>query len=139
MKGWGFVDDMAWNYAADDDYTNPCAVSHSMYETAGKSDDWMMTPQLFIPDDKCYISFKAQSYLSSKTDSLKVLVYECEETFNDLTEARMVDVRANAVVELKEELNPGSADGSLKGDWTPFVIRLDKYAGKKISAWNFSM
>ena len=132
MKGWGFVDDMAWNYAADDDYTNPCAVSHSMYETAGKSDDWMMTPQLFIPDDKCYISFKAQSYLSSKTDSLKVLVYECEETFNDLTEARMVDVRANAVVELKEELNSGSTDGSLKGDWTPFVIRLDKYAGKKI-------
>ena len=56
MEAWKFNSTTtAWWYAADDDYTNTCAVSHSMYTPAGKSDDWMVTPQLYIPDDKCYL------------------------------------------------------------------------------------
>ena len=133
MVAWGFASDKtAWNYAADDDYTNTCAVSHSMYDPAGKSDDWMVTPQLYIPDDRCRLEFEAQSYSSTKTDVLKVYVYASDVVYNDLDDSDITLFKANAKLIIEETLSPGSSDGSLSGDWTEYSYNLAEYAGKNI-------
>lgn len=133
MQDWKFnANTTPWLYAADDDLSNPCAASHSMYSPAGKSDDWMVTPQLTIPDDRCYLSFKAQSYLSSKTDVLKVILLATDEVFNDLTADIIDKFRTEGITLLDETLTPGTSEGSLDGDWTSYTAKLDAYAGKKI-------
>ena len=117
MEAWKFNSTTtAWWYAADDDYTNTCAVSHSMYTPAGKSDDWMVTPQLYIPDDKCYLSFKAQSYRFGSTDNLKVIIYSTDDVYNDLDAAKIEKFRTEGNVVVDKTLSPGSSEGTLNGD-----------------------
>ena len=133
MEAWKFNSTTtAWWYAADDDYTNTCAVSHSMYTPAGKSDDWMVTPQLYIPDDKCYLSFKAQSYRFGSTDKLKVIIYSTDDVYNDLDAAKIEKFRTEGNVVVDKTLSPGSSEGTLNGDWELFNIDLSEYAGKNI-------
>ena len=132
MKAWSFASNIPWMYAADDDYTNTCAVSHSMYSPAGTSNDWMVTPQLYIPDGKCVLSFDAQSYRMGANDVLKVIVYASDESINELDAEiiKTMETQGNVVVD--QRLSPGIAEEVLNGDWEQFQVKLEQFAGKHV-------
>lgn len=133
MAAWDFTDNMPWMYAYDDDAEtfNSAFASHSMYVPAGKSDDWLVTPQLFIPDDQCYLSFKSQSYRAAKQDRLKVYIYESEVVYGDLT-ASTVELMRGGTLVYDEMQSPGANENKLEGDWKENVIDLARYSGKSI-------
>ncbi len=123
--GWSIV----WD---EDNATNIAAASHSMYSPAGKSNDWMVIPQIHIPDAKCVLKFLSQSYLSSKNDYLKVYIWECDEVYNSMN-AELTDriVKEGTLVYNKLQ-TPGSDENTLAGDWMENVIDLAAYADKNI-------
>lgn len=128
------ADNQPWNFSireSDSSY-DYCMASHSLYSPAAKSDDWVVTPQLIIPDERCYLSFDAQSYHSSKYDSLSVVIFECEENIGVLTDEVMKRFKAEGKRVLYTRLTPGTAEETLTGDWQHFNISLADYAGKKI-------
>ena len=132
MKAWSFASNIPWMYAADDDYTNTCAVSHSMYSPVGTSNDWMVTPQLYIPDGKCVLSFDAQSYRMGANDVLKVIVYASEESINELDADIIKTMETQGKVVVDQRLSPGIAEEVLNGDWEQFQVKLDQFAGKNV-------
>ena len=132
MQAWGFTNSVAWSYAADDDYTNTCAVSHSTYSPSGASNDWMVTPQLSILDDKCTLKFDAQSYRKSCADVLKVYIYATDEVINELDAATVEAISSKGDLVLNATLSPGAVEERLDGDWESFNIPLSAYAGKKV-------
>lgn len=133
MKKWGFnATERPWWYVADDDYTNTAAASHSMYSPSGKSNDWMMTPQLSIPDDKCRLTFKAQSYRRGKDDRLKVILWASDEPCNVLTADIVQRVAEEGKTIVDAVLSPGQKEAVLAGDWQDFDVDLAEYAGKKV-------
>ncbi len=135
MQGWGFdADNQPWNFSIHETTTSSdyCAASTSMYSSAGQSDDWMVIPQLEIPDEYVSLTFKAQSYLKSKTDKLKVLIWECEENINALSSDIIERFRSEAEVALNVQLSPGATEDGLTDEWTNYTIDLAKYSGKKI-------
>ena len=132
MKAWGFASNIPWMYAADDDYTNTCAVSHSMYSPAGTSNDWMVTPQLYIPDEKCVLSFEAQSYRMGANDVLKVIVYASDESINELDADIIKTMETQGKVVVDQRLSPGIAEEVLNGDWEHFQVKLEQFAGKHV-------
>lgn len=129
---WGFTKDTPWHYTRDDDSTDMALASHSMYRPAGKSDDWLVTSQIHIPDEKCYLEFDAQSYLYATTDYLKIYVFEATEVYHSLNAEVIEKIRKEGKVVFNEQLNPGSDEEKLAGDWTRYVVRLPEYAGKFI-------
>lgn len=133
MKDWTFTDNCAWMWVNDDDnYENMAAASHSMYDSAGQSDDWLVTPQCYIPDDKCVLSFVSQSYKNAKTDRLKVLVWVNEEVVNNLTADLVARIKNEGVVVYDGVENPGKNEEMLAGDWTLRNIPLAQFAGKSV-------
>ncbi len=128
------ADNQPWNFSIhdDDNSTDYCAASHSMYTPAGKSDDWMVIPQLAIPDSTCKLTFLAQSYKKSKKDSLKVVVWENEENLNYLSDATMATMKKEGKTVFSQLLSPGTNEGSLAGDWTSYTVSLAQFAGKHI-------
>lgn len=133
MQSWGFYTGLPWWLARDDVGTNEmAAVSHSMYSEPGKSDDWMVTNQLYISDDTAVLTFKSQSYRNSANDVLKVYVYETSDIITALTETLVNDIRYKGDLVYEQKQTPGANEETLAGDWTENVIKLDKYAGKTI-------
>lgn len=125
------ADNTPWNFSLrDNDAADYAAASHSIYANKGKSDDWMSTPQLYIPDDKCVLTFDAQT-LDNTGDKLKVVIWENKEVINILTDRVMEDYRANAKVILDKELKSGGSQ-NLAGEWEHFAFELAEYAGKEI-------
>ncbi len=136
---WGFEYDSTWWTVLGDNQTDPydqAICAHSMFSPAGTADDWMMTPRLYIPDAKCFLSFDAQSYLKSKQDVLKVYIYESDVVYNNITtdmvDALAADIRENGRLIYDVVLTPGEAEEDLEGDWQNFVFDLAEYAGKDI-------
>lgn len=140
MKNWEFdADNQPWNFSIrDDGETNYCAASTSMYNPAGQSDDWMVIPQIEVPDEFCNLTFLGQSYLSTKYDTLRVVVWQNDENINYLTDDVMAKMKAEGEVVFCEHLNPGLSESELADDWTEYNVSLAKYAGKKIyiGFWN---
>ncbi len=134
MKAWEFdADNQPWNFSIrDDEGVDACMASHSLYSPSGRSDDWTVTPQLTIPDERCYLSFDAQSYMSSKSDSLKIIIIETEENISALSAEHIARFKSEGKVVFHERLYPGASDEELAGDWQHFDISLAQYAGKKI-------
>lgn len=132
MQAWNFTSNVPWIHAADDDYTNPCAASHSMYSPAGPSDDWMVTPKLYIPDDKCVLSFDAQSYRKAKADFLQVIVYASEADIYELNASVVADMEFKGDLLFNKQLSPGNTEGVLANEWETIEIPLAPYAGKSI-------
>lgn len=126
-------DNYPWTLVSDeDDLTNYVAASTSMYEPAGKSDDWLITPHLYIPDDRCYLQFDAQSYLKDKKDNLKVLVWATEDEFSSMNDERIALFKEQADVVYEATETPGAYEDFLAGDWEERIVSLSKYAGKNI-------
>ena len=109
-----------------------CAGSHSMYDPAGKSDDWMMIPQLAIPDEFCTLKFDAQSYLEAKYDTLKIIIWASEESISELTAARTATIREEGDLVFCERLYPGSSEEDLADDWVTYYVDLSQYSGQSI-------
>lgn len=125
------ADNTPWNFSLrDNDATDYAAASHSIYTNKGKSDDWMSTPQLYIPDDKCVLTFDAQT-LDNTGDKLKVVIWENKEVINILTDRVMEDYRNNAKVIMDKELKSGGSQ-NLAGEWEHIAFDLAEYAGKEI-------
>lgn len=136
MQQWEFdADNQPWNFsiresAQDYDY---CAASHSMYAPSGTSDDWMMTPQILLPEEgKSMLEFDAQSYLSSRSDTLEVYVYEQDWTLSYLNTEWMKDIKVDAQLVFKQILSPGGTEEGLSGEWTHYVVDLSPWAGKSV-------
>ncbi len=135
MTLFGFdADNTPWMPAwdEDDDTGNYAAASHSSYDPAGKSDDWMVTPQLYIPDDKATLTFKSQSYRNAKNDVLKVYVWPSEDIVTILTQNVIDKIRYNGDLVYNQKQTPGEKEDVLAGDWTNNTVDLSKYAGKYI-------
>ncbi len=142
MQNWEFdADNQPWNFSIRESSSSSdyCAASHSMYEPEGQSDDWMVTPQLTIPDNSCYLSFDAQSYGSEKDyeDVLKIVIWVCEENINTLDSATVAKMKTEGDI-TEYTLTMGQGSETLSGDWTHYNIDLSAYAGKKIyiGFWN---
>lgn len=131
--GWGFTANNPWYRVRDNENNmNHAMAAHSMYRDGGKADDWMVTAQLFIPDDKCYLSFDAQSYLFDMNDILKVYVYTSDNIYNTLNATVVADIRAKGDLVFDKKLDPGATEEGLAGEWTRYTVDLAKYSGKNI-------
>ena len=128
------ADNQPWNFSIreSDESGDYCMASHSLYAPSGKSDDWAVIPQIVVPDERCYLSFDAQSYYSTKSDSLSVIIFESEENIGVLTDEVIARFKAEGKRVLYTRLTPGASDEALTGDWQHFEISLAEYAGKKI-------
>lgn len=133
MTSWGFYDALPWWVARDDvSDTDMAAVSHSMYTDPGKSDDWLVTKRLFISDPTFTLSFKGQSYRNGYKDNLKIYVYATEDVYTALTKSIVDNIRYYGDLVFDETLSPGAVEDKLKGDWTDYLVKLEKYEGKNI-------
>ena len=133
MADWSFTENLPYSVAWDDDDPSDLfAVSHSMYSPAGKSDDWLSTPQLYLPDEKCYVTFRAQSYRSNCTDSLKVIVYACDDVYNVLDDDIVNRFKKEGKVVYAGKETPGRNENMLFGEWTRHTIELSEFAGKNV-------
>ncbi len=135
MQSIGFdADNQPWNFSVSENKasTDYCAASTSMYSPAGQSDDWMVIPQLEIPDEYVTLNFKAQSYKFAKTDRLKVYVWVCDENFTALSKDIMDRFKAGADKVFDEQLSPGTNEEDLSDGWVDYSVDLAAYAGKKI-------
>lgn len=134
MKGYDFIDGNGypWIPVRDEGSTDFAAASTSAYSPAGKSDDWMVTPQIYIPDAKCRLTFVAQGFRKAKSDRLKVIVYASEKTINYIGSEEVALMRADGEVLMDEVVLPGTSEDNLAGDWTSYSFALDKYAQRNI-------
>lgn len=133
MEGWGFdAESRPWIPVYDEGVGDYAAASHSSYDQPGKSDDWMVTPQLYIPDDKAVLSFKSQSYRNNKQDFLKVYVWPSEDVLTILTPNVVDKMRYNGDLVYNQVQSPGANEETMYDDWTLNSVDLSKYAGKYI-------
>lgn len=135
MQDLGFdADNSPWLFVIreDENSSDYCAGSTSMYNPAGKSDDWMAIPRLSIENGDYYLSFDAQSYRTGKTDRLKVMVLEDDAVYSNFTTELYNKFKTNGKVIYDEQLNPGSSEEGLTGDWIHVEKSLSDYAGKNI-------
>lgn len=140
MQAWGFdADNEPWNFSIRESETTAdiCAASTSMYSPKGQSDDWMVTPQLTIPDEFCTLTFDAQSYDDLSSDKLNIVIWACDENINTLTSDIISKMKSEGEI-TSYELNIGKTAEGLEGEYTKYAIDLAKYAGKKIyiGFWN---
>ena len=130
---WGFTSEYPWFWVRDtNESTDQSAATHSMYTPAGASDDWMVTPRLYISDDTYTLKFKSQSYREAANDILKVYIYESDELMTSLTSTAVSNIRYRGTLAYDKKQSPGKSEGLLAGDWTENEIPLSAYAGKNI-------
>lgn len=139
MQALGFDNENTpWNFSTKDteESSDYFATSHSMYVPAGKSDDWMMTPQLSIPEcgenDHVVLEFDAQSYINGKTDKLKIYVYENSKVLSNPLNNVIADIKANAELLDEVTLTPGLTQEKTAYEWKHFQYDLTPWSGKDI-------
>ena len=132
-KSWNFNYSLPWYFVRSSTSTNDyAAASHSMYSPAGKSDDWMVVPQLYIPDAVCELQFESQGYLQGKDDYLKVYVWASDNVYSRLTKDVVERIKSEGDLVYNKLQDPGATEEGLEGEWTENSISLAKYAGKNI-------
>lgn len=136
MQAWGFdTNNNPWNYTLHDEEgsSDYFAGSHSLYNPAGTSDDWMLTPQIAVPlEGKTVLEFDAQSYDPRKQDYLTLRIYENRSVLSYLNTAMMQDIRQQSVLLDSILLTPGANSEITAGEWTHYVYDLSAWAGKDI-------
>jgi hypothetical protein len=137
MQGYGFTaTSTPWWVASDETTVDPsgnyAAMSTSAYSPAGKSDDWMVTPSLYLPDETCYLTFKTQGFRKAKQDTLTVYIIPTTKVYNTLTTEAMTELRSKKEILFKEVVDPGTSEGNLINDWVTKEISLSAYAGKDV-------
>ncbi|MCF0188008.1 MAG: Omp28-related outer membrane protein [Bacteroidaceae bacterium] len=135
MSSLGFDNaNTPWNFSIkeSDASTNTCAASHSCYNPAGQSRDWMLTPHLFIPDNLASLTFKAQSYRASCEDVLQVYVWAYDKELSSFGVNEYNRLKADGKQVISQRLTPGKSEESLEGEWQEFKVSLEEFAGKSI-------
>lgn len=134
MQSWGFdADNTPWNFSIrDDDAADYCAASTSMYSTAGKSDNWMSTQLIYVPSADYVLTWKAQSYLKAKADSLRVYIWESDEQLSVLSAATVEKIRTEGKLVFFDRIYPGANENTLAGEWGNYSVDLAPYSGKNI-------
>lgn len=124
----------AWVPVRDDnsDDAGYSAASTSMYTPEGRSDDWLVTPQINVMDKLCTLTFKSQSYRRAASDSLKVIVWPCDEIYSTLNDDIVDRMKAEGKVVYFEREYPGKSEADLAGDWKNDTISLAEFAGKNV-------
>lgn len=140
MQAWAFdADNQPWNLSVRETTASGdfCAASTSMYTPAGQSDDWIVTPQLQIPDEFCTMTFDAQKYYDLADDRLTVVIWESDENINMLTSEVIERMKAEGE-RFTYDLSIGKTEEGIEGEYTQYAIDLAKYNGKKIyiGFWN---
>lgn len=123
---------LGWTYVMDEGIADFAAGSTSMYNPAGKSDDWMVIPQINVVDQLCKLTFQSQSYRNSATDRLKVYVWESNNMYNALDAEVVNKIRTEGTLVYNEIQSPGADENMLKGDWQDNVVDLKDFAGKNV-------
>lgn len=127
------ADNYPWTVVTDNDnLTDYAAASTSMYEPAGRSDDWMVLPHLYMPDDRCYIQFDVQSFWFSKTDTLIVLVWDTDDEYSSMNDDRIALFKAECDTLYLGVESPGYVEDYLAGDWTERKLSLAAYSERSI-------
>ncbi len=122
-----------WNFSVRDDGAyDYCAASHSVYDPATQSDDWMIIPQLSLSDGDYFLSFKAQSYDSFCEDVLKIYVWENDDVYASVDSELFAQIKKEAELMTEITLQPSKTQGTLEGSWVEYEFPLSKYSGKKI-------
>lgn len=133
---WDFdASNQPWNFSIRESNENPdyCAGSHSMYAPSGQSDDWMMTPQINMPDEgRTVLEFDAQCYYIDGNDVLDVYVYEDSRVISYLNDNNMQQIRPNCVKVFSETLSAGATIEGLANEWTHYTVDLSAWNGKDI-------
>lgn len=137
MLVWEFdADNQPWNFSVRDNAGSSdfAAASHSLYINKGKSDDWMVTPQIRLENgnENYILNFQAQNYRKDKNDYLKVLVWECDEVLQQLDSDIVDRMRNEGKVIFNEKLIPGNSEDGLENDWSDYSYDLEDYKGKNI-------
>lgn len=133
MQNWDFTKGMAWGLVRDDVSSSDMkAVSHSMYSAGGQSDDWLVIPQIYVPDMLCSMNFLSQSYKNDKKDVLKVVVWESDNVYNTLDADIISKMKAEGKVVYEQVQSPGATEEGITGEFTKNTINLADYAEKNI-------
>ncbi|MBD5283128.1 MAG: Ig-like domain-containing protein [Bacteroides sp.] len=131
---WGFTADTTpWLFLRGDENSSDwCIGSHSMYERPGKSDDWFTSTQLYIPDANCFLRLEAQSYLKSKEDHLKIYILATDDIYQYADKEYIERFKKEGDLIADITLDPGATQEGLAGEWTEYTYDLEKYAQKNI-------
>ena len=131
---WGFEANGAWRTVrSSDESSDQAFASHSMYSPAGQSNDWVVTHQIYVPDDKAFLRFDSQSYLKACKDVLKVIVLASDDIYQEPLNASIIEkFETDGDVIYNETQSPGASQEGLEGDWEHNVVNLAAYAGKNI-------
>ena len=134
-QSWQFdADNTPWYFmiSEDENSYDYCAGSISMYNPAGKSDDWMVTNQIYLPNAFCTLLFDVQSYLTAKKDSLKVYVYADDAIYTSLTGEVVSDIKSKGICVYDQQEASGNTEEYLSGEWAHRKISLEQFAGKHV-------
>jgi hypothetical protein len=140
MQALGFdAENTPWWIGADDETDEDAeddggyaAMSTSAYSPAGTSDDWMVTPSIYIPDTNCYLSFKLQGYNTFKIDYLNVYVIPSTKVYNSITDEAIAEFKANRIQVYHGIADPGATSGKLAGEWTDVQVSLKDYEDQDV-------
>lgn len=123
----------AWVPVRDDNATTGySAASTSLYTPEGTSDDWLVTPQINVMDKLCTLTFKSQSYRKAANDSLKVVVWPCDNIYSALNDEIVDRMKREGTVVYFERESAGKSEAKLNGDWKENTISLEQFAGKNV-------
>lgn len=127
-------DTTPWWYVREDTESEDMAFgSHSSYTDGRQADDWLVLRQLNLPaNTPSYLNFQSQSYRKAATDRLKVIIYENNESYNQLTPEIIAEIRKNGRVVYDEVQSPGNSEEKLAGEWRDNTVSLEDWAGKSI-------
>lgn len=134
MSGYGFKENSGWHLLIkeSDESGDYCAASTSMYTPAGKSNDWMSTPQLYLPNKHYTLSFKSQSFKKNKDDRLKVYVWENDEVISVLNSELIKRFKEEGTLIYDEQELPGDDEHNLTNEWKSTKLLLTNYSGKNV-------
>ncbi|MDE7161037.1 MAG: hypothetical protein K2O24_09415 [Muribaculaceae bacterium] len=115
-----------WHLRDAQTSTDRFLCSHSLYQYDGASNDWVSSRPITIPSEGFNLTFGAQSLIFRVGGALSDLrVFITEEPIS-------ADNLPTEPVLFVEQVGEGKSADVLEGDFIPFEINLDKWAGKTI-------
>lgn len=100
--------------------------SHSSYQGGGTSNDWVVSRPIEIPGAGFALTFGAQSYVmrsGSRLSDLRVYISEQPITAGNLPAEPTM---------LLEQVGEGQSRDNIEGDFLPFSLSMDPWAGKTV-------
>lgn len=116
MKNIGFDEGTAWIVATPKNSSNKAACSTSWYQPAGQSDDWLITPPIYIADEHAILKWRAMAYDKKYRDGYSVYV----------------STTAGVTLDDFERDHPLLKVPAEEAEWKLHKVSLDSYKGQTI-------